>query len=209
MVAKPVILSCFDYSTEAVKPWAEAGFTCICVDKQHPPGITRRGKIVLVGADMRTWKPPKGLEIGFASFFPPCTDDAVSGSSHFRDKGLGALIRSLQLVKACIDIQADYRIPYYIEHPVSTISTYWRKPDYTFHPSDYGSGYTKKTCLWTGGGFVMPPKRPSNFADKNRILGIGPCAERKNIRSRTDRGFARAVFKANYKGVMSHHAKAA
>ena len=47
--------------------------------------------------------------------------------------------------------------PYLIENPVSTISTYWRGHDHTFSPEYFArlwphDNYTKKTCLWTGGG---------------------------------------------------------
>jgi len=49
-----------------------------------------------------------------------------------------------------------------IENSVSTVSTSWRKPDFTFDPCDFGGylnppgdAYAKKTCLWTGNGFVM------------------------------------------------------
>ena len=54
-----------------------------------------------------------------------------------------------------------------LENPVGVLSSYWRKPDHTFDPCDYGGylnpagdAYTKKTCLWTGGGFIMPKKKP-------------------------------------------------
>ena len=51
--------------------------------------------------------------------------------------------------------------PYFIENPVSTISSYWRKPDHTFDPWQYNaldpaSSYTKKTCLWVGVGSRCP-----------------------------------------------------
>lgn len=51
--------------------------------------------------------------------------------------------------------------PYFIENPVSTISTYWRSPDSGFHPwqftgIDASDNYMKNTCLWVGNGFAMP-----------------------------------------------------
>ena len=64
-----VVISCFDYSGNMVKPWAEAGYLCYCVDVQHPPGETREGNIIKVGADMLDWIPPR--DVVFASFFPP------------------------------------------------------------------------------------------------------------------------------------------
>jgi len=44
-----LVISLFDFSGNMVAPWAEAGFTCYCVDLQHPPGETRDGKIIRVG----------------------------------------------------------------------------------------------------------------------------------------------------------------
>ena len=92
-----------------------------------------------------------------------------------------------------------------LENPVSTISSYWRKPDYIFHPYNYtafepADNYTKKTCLWTGGGFIMPPpKVKSNGNPDNRIHTAPPSDERSHFRSVTPMGFARAVFEANCK----------
>lgn len=33
-----IVISCFDKSTNMVKPWAEASYLCYCVDIQHQPG---------------------------------------------------------------------------------------------------------------------------------------------------------------------------
>jgi len=76
--------------------------------------------------------------------FPPCTDVAVSGARWFRDKGIGSVIRSLQLFEAAVRLAEWTAAPYLIENPVSTVSTSWRKPDFTFNPCDYG-------------GYITPP----------------------------------------------------
>lgn len=96
-----IVISLFDYTTNMVQLWAAAGFLCYCVDLRHPPGERRDGNIVRVGADVREWLPPFGpVAILFA--FPPCTDVAVSGARWFRDKGLGSMIRALQLFEASV-----------------------------------------------------------------------------------------------------------
>lgn len=86
-----------------------------------------------------------------------------------------------------------------------TVSTYWRKPDHSFHPYHYaalaeGENYTKKTCLWTGGGFVMPAPAPvGEEPDKTHIWlmkGSGPA--KAQARSVTPLGFMRAVYAANF-----------
>lgn len=198
-----IVISCFDFTGTMVKPWADAGYRCYCVDAQHPKGETRQGNIINVGADMRDWLPPRE-PIRCAFFFPPCTDVAVSGARCFRDKGLFSLCRALELFYAAIRIAEWSGAPYLIENHVSTVSTYWRKPDYAFDPCDYAGYpggeedlYTKKTCLWVGGGFKMPDpkKRPPVQGSKMHLLP--PSGERARLRSATPAGFAHAVFEAN------------
>lgn len=191
-----IVISCFDKSTNMVRPWAEAGYICYCVDIQHPAGETRDGNIIKVGADMKDWMPPRG-EIVFAAFFPPCTHVAISGARWFRDKGLGCLIESLKLFDISIKIAEWSKAPYIIENPVSVVSTYWRKPDHTFDPCDYGDPWTKKTCLWTGNGFIMPPPKRvmPKFGSKMHLMP--PSKDRADKRSETPMGFAKAVFETN------------
>lgn len=191
-----IMLSIFDRSTVMAQPWAEAGFLCYCVDRQHEAGESREGNIIRVGCDVLEWLPPRG-DIAFVACFPPCTHVSVSGARWFRDKGLGGLIESLRLFDSAVKVSEWSGAPYLIENPVSTVSTYWRKPDHSFDPCDYGDGWTKKTCLWTGGGFVMPEKRRVAVTAPGRIHRMPPSDERANLRSETPPGFARAVFEAN------------
>lgn len=191
-----IVISCFDYTCNIVRPWAEAGYLCYCVDMQHPAGETRQGNLIKIGANMLDWLPPRG-EIVFASFAPPCTDVAVSGARWFRDKGLGKLIGALTLFKRSVDLAELIGAPYLIENPVSTVSSYWRPPDHYFDPCDYGDPYTKKTCLWTGGGFVMPPKKRIAPTEGSKMHLLAPSGERANLRSATPMGFGRAIFQAN------------
>ena len=83
-----IVLSCFDKSTNMVKPWLDAGYLCYCVDIQHEK-TARDGNLIRVKADMLNWLPPRD-PVAFAAFFPPCTDVAVSGARWFRDKGIEA-----------------------------------------------------------------------------------------------------------------------
>jgi hypothetical protein len=198
-----IIVSLFDFTGNIIAPWAEAGFLCYCVDLLHPKGEHRVGNVIRVGADVREWLPPyAAIKVLFA--FPPCTHVAVSGARWFQDKGLGSLVESLQLFDSTVRLAEWTRGPYMIENPVSTISTYWRKPDFTFDPCDFGGyldpsgdAYTKKTCLWTGNGFVMPKaKRVSPF-EGSKMHRLPPSQNRETLRSRTPEGFAKAVFEAN------------
>jgi hypothetical protein len=190
------MISCFDRSGVMARPWAAAGYICFIVDLQHPRGLTRDGNIIRVGANLLDWLPPKA-DIHFASFFPPCTEVAVSGARWFKEKGLGALMRTLELFKRSLDIAEMIGCPYLIENPVSVVSTHWRPPDYTFHPNEYGDAYLKRTLLWVGGGFQMPKKTPVEPVDGMKLYLLSPSPERPNLRSVTPEGFAKAVFVAN------------
>jgi hypothetical protein len=65
-------------------------------------------------------------------------------------------------------------------------------------PGEPNDGYHKSTCLWCGGGFRMPEKRPIPLNSRpDFIHRCPPGKERANIRSVTPMGFARAVFAAN------------
>jgi hypothetical protein len=202
-MVQEIIVSLFDHTGNMVTPWAQAGFLCYCVDAQHPAGEFREGNIIRVGADVREWLPPYA-KIRMLFAFPPCTHVAVSGRRWFREKGLGSLIDSLQLFEASVRLAEWTQAPYLIENPVSTVSTYWRKPDYRFDPCDYGGylnppgdAYTKKTCLWTGNGFVMPETKRVFPFEGSKMNRLPPSKNRPNLRSATPKGFAQAVFEAN------------
>jgi hypothetical protein len=198
---KGIVLSLCDLTTNMVQPWLEAGYECWCVDMQHETGVSKNGNLVRVGADILTWLPPR-RDYAIVFTFPPCTNFAVSGARWFQEKGLGGLAQAVSLVERCRDICEWSGAPWMLENPVGTLSTYWRKPDHSFHPCDYGQfelgdAYTKKTCLWTGGGFVMPERCPIEPTDGSRMHLMPPSKDRANLRSATPMGFARAVFHAN------------
>jgi hypothetical protein len=199
---KGVVLSLCDRTGNMVQPWIEAGYEAVTVDMQESATANpARHHFV---ADVTRWRYP--LRFGRPAIvfaFPPCTHLAVSGARWFKDKGMSALIDGLSIVEACRDICESCGAPWMLENPVSTLSTYWRKPDHSFHPWEYtdfdlADNYTKKTCLWTGNGFVMPaPAVASNNAPDDRIHKAPPSDDRADFRSATPMGFARAVFHAN------------
>lgn len=227
------VISLFDLTGEAVKPWAEAGYDCFLFDIQHTEDVILHGRCSVVGGDASTWTEEiahifAAYDVAMIFGFPPCTDLAVSGARHFATKAEANpnyLKEAMSLVYLVRDIGEQYGVPYMIENPVSRISSQWRKPDYMFNPCDFGGylpeddtspypsvipardAYTKKTCLWTGNGFVMPEAQgvePEKFQDRNGMNYSGPAFKlggkslrTKNIRSATPRGFARAVFLAN------------
>jgi len=200
---RKVVISLFDLTTNMVKPWAEAGYLCYCVDLQHAKGERRAGNIITVGADALTWWPPYDTEIIMVIGQSPCTDVAVSGARWFKEKGLPALVHALALFNRAREIAEWCGAPYILENPVGVISSHWRKPDYIFDPCDYGDPYTKKTCLWTGGGFVMPPKNRVDPIEGSKMHRLPPTPDRANLRSAAPMGFARAVFQSNHRKAVS------
>jgi len=204
-----VVIALYSKTDTIVRPWVEAGHSAVLVDWQHPAGTTAAGDATtLIGADMMSWCPPKWLtkaDVAFVAAFPPCDHLAVSGARWFAGKGLGKLADSIRLFERAAFWCEWFGAPYMIENPVSTISSYWRKPDHTFHPWQFASfepadAYTKKTCLWTGNGFVMPaPSFPDGIQPDDRIHKAPPSESRADFRSATPLGFSRAVFDANAK----------
>jgi hypothetical protein len=230
----PAVISLYDFTGEALKPWAEAGFECYAFDIQHPLKGRVEAGICYSHADLHNPKTLealldefKGKDIAFCMGFPVCTDLAVSGAAWFAKKSQADpqfQIKAANYAMWCANLFDELNAPYFVENPISCLSTLWRKPDYSFHPYEFGGyipqneaehptwpeyiaprdGYKKKTCLWTGGGFVMPDLKPVDFEAyhgngySTAMMKLGGKSQRtKNIRSATPRGFARAVQEAN------------
>lgn len=195
-----MIISLCDRTGNMVRPWLDAGHRAITVDLQ--PAAWSHPLRTHIQADVRGMK-PMAADMVFA--FPPCTHMASSGARWFKDKGLSAIIEALELVEACRTFCEASAAPYMIENPVGTLATYWREPDYTFHPVHYAGyaadpdaeAYTKKTCLWTGHGFVMPDRKPGEPTLGSMMHKLPPSDDRADLRSATPLGFAQAVFEAN------------
>lgn len=207
MSGKAAIFLC-DLTGNMAQPWAKAGYQCWCVDVQHSIRRERvEGNIHFVWGDVRSWRPPEGLDIVFVAGFPPCTHVAVSDSRDFETKGGMMLRDALETFEACRMAAAWSGAPYCIENPVGVLSTtsHIGKPDHYFDPFEYAGylldpttdAYTKKTCLWTGNGFVMPPPRAVVPLGGSKMHRLAPTLNRANERSATPMGFARAVFAAN------------
>ena len=222
---KKAMISICDKTGIMARPWAENGYTCICVDIQHSIRATIKnkhkvdyfeggGEIHYVYGDARSWKPSqfskefhKKYAIEFVACFPVCTNMAGSGAQDWELKGLAMLTDGLMLFNSCEQIADWSGAPYCVENPVGCIPTHHRKPDFYFHPWNYGDLHQKKTCLWTGNGFIMPDfihvTKPEGVTQK--IWLASPGAGRQDERSETPETFARAVYEANHKVISHEH----
>lgn len=182
------ILSVFDYTGNWSKPYRDAGYNVVQIDIQH-------------GQDVRTLEHP-GKVHGII-LQPPCDHFAVSGARWWEQKGVEALVEGLQLVDAGLRLVVTCEPTWWVlENPVGRLKHYLGPYQHIFNPCDYGGyldppgdKYTKKTCLW--GKFSIPEKKPVDPSEGSKMHKVPPGPERKNIRSATPMGFAKAFFEAN------------
>ena len=219
-----IVWSMYDGSGIMVLPWAEAGNQCYCFNSDsgdHGKYTVRMEHPLITYVDLwidgdfiaecRKLGIPEP-HILFA--FPPCTD---MSSAHNKGDDEFLIEAALNRARYVEWVAESLNIPWMVENPVGRLSTLWRKPDYYFDPYEYGGyllpceetfhprmpaqdAYTKKTCIWAGGGFIIPEdKRPVDHIGCFwgwKSLG-GNSTKTKQLRSLTPRGFARAVFQAN------------
>ncbi len=154
-VARGYVLSLYDYTGVAVRPWAEAGYKCVCFDIQHNRVLPRietyqgGGSILFISADLHDREVLSDIantykeHALFMMAFPVCTDMAVSGAAHFATKKATDLLyqeKAVDHARWCATLGDVLGCPYFIENPRSVLSTKWRKPDHSFEPFEYG-GY--------------------------------------------------------------------
>lgn len=226
-----VVVCLYDETGYMGAPWAAAGYTVLCFDLVHQ-AITRQGNIYFLpwdadGADAACQVVSKVHEpVVLLAAFPPCTDLSVAGAAFFRTKRLQYPDFQAVAAKRASSVQAlgqHFGCPWFVENPVGVLPSFWRPADCSFHPCEYGGYlegmerfhpafdgyipagdmYAKKTLLWTGNGFTLPPKRPvkperfwsgNGYVSRQFMTCGGKSALTKTIRSATPRGFAKAVF---------------
>lgn len=185
------IISLCDLTGNMVKPWAEAGYECWCVDVQHSIRKDRtenvgRGVIHYVWGDVRTYRRPTKTIPSFVIVQTPCTHTAVSGARDFEKKGGMMLRDALEMFEAGRQIADWSGAPWCQEQPVTMLSSvpHIGTPGHYFDPYQYSEYapedyYTKKTSIWGGNGFVMP-----EYAyDKERYQrGLAQMAEKKRLK---------------------------
>jgi hypothetical protein len=136
----------------------------------------------------------------------PCTHVAGSGARDFQKKGGYFLRDSLEYYESARHGFEWAGITYVMENSVGVLSSipHIGKPDHYFDPSDFtgwcqDDNYTKKTCLWSSDDFVMPEilKDSTLGPPDNRIHFASPGDDRADFRSKSPRGFWRAMHAVN------------
>lgn len=151
------VISLYDYTGEAVRPWAEAGYTCYCYDIQHPEeGVEEAvggagGRILYLKADLLFDSPDWDLlverhrnhKVAMVFSWPMCTDLAVSGTRHWEAK---RKVDPEFQIKAAANAEKSAWFAdqlgsrYMVENPIGVLVNIWRQWDYKFNPCDFG-GY--------------------------------------------------------------------
>jgi hypothetical protein len=238
----------FNKTEVAPRAWLDAGYECWCFDGQHTSGIQREGNLIKVGmwfdADkidehIRQIADTVGDGTEFICSFAECTYLTTTGARWFYhpdDKHLPVEIRrphplypnrredqqKAVLLTRMVEKLANYLgvTCWVLENPaINNLNTMWRRPDYKFHPFQFGGylseedihpvypnnypprdAYRKNTGLWCGPDFKFPrlipvDPVPGDFHQVTKRGGRSLLT--KNIRSMTPRGFAKAMFEAN------------
>lgn len=208
---KGIVICLCDITGTFAEPWLKFGYTVLLVDPQHTdlgegnllkfPGTVQEA-LPLISLLIATGK------VVFVVGFPPCTDVAVSGARWWEEKRAADpyfQAKASIIAEQCRTIGELAGCPWIFENPVSAFSNIFGQPTYTFHPFEYSGydapedQYVKTTCLWAGGGFIMPQPRQAGVLGEpdQRIFLAPPSEERANFRSATPRGFSIAVFLTN------------
>lgn len=222
---KKIAIFLYSKSEIMARPWADSGIECHLFDLGLTDSV--EGNIIKNGGDLRNKRKFLGElcrnnEVVLIACFSPCTDLSIAGARHFEKKALNDAMfwaKAMELYFIGVDLATFFNIPYFCENPMSMISTIDRKPDFKFHPHEFGQylpeghthclypeiypgcdAYKKETWIWCGNGFIPPIKKPVPAVSKDYPgwVKLGGKSERtKEIRSVTPEGFAKAVFQAN------------
>jgi hypothetical protein len=181
--------------------------------------------ITLPEYNVLTYEPPENVYGIIAA--PPCTEFSPMNygkfytSQSFFDFDIYKNTPNIDILNACLRIIKKCKpIFYAIENPCGIMRKYMGNPEFTFHPYQFGDGWTKKTDIW--GKFYKPKishtwetcpklnlytrpgrKKPSiAFLHKSAKSHIPQFKDfvidnDATLRAITPPGFARAFFEAN------------
>jgi hypothetical protein len=181
--------------------------------------------VTLPDNNVLTYEPPKNVYGILAA--PPCTEYSqlnrakFNNDDQFFDFDKYKNSPSTEILNACLKIIEKCNPVFYaIENPCGLMRKYMGKPQMSFHPYQYGDGWSKKTDVW--GKFVIPETTHTWETCPKLNLYTRPNRERPSIaflhksakslipqfagfeidsdaalRAITPPGFARAFFEAN------------
>lgn len=167
------VISLFDHSGNAVRDWANAGYTCYCLDILHPAEprteTSGNGTITYLHADLNAdangWElveqlmsQAAGHRVMFA--WPPCDDLAVSGNRHWAAKARARAdfqeYAARRATKSA-EMADKHGFAWMVENPVGRLSTLWRKPDFIWNPCNYG-GYLPENDVHPEWPYYIAPR---------------------------------------------------
>ena len=170
-----------------LRPWAEKGAECHCVDLTSKPKkeLVGKGFIQFHQLDVTSKECltlADTLEPYFIFGFPPCTDVSVSGAAHFEKKAREDpynMAKAAELAKFIPAYGKRYNSIWAWENPKSMLKHFMGDPQYKFHPWEFGGylpeddihprwpdyiaprdAYPKETWIWASANFVFPEKAP-------------------------------------------------
>jgi hypothetical protein len=179
---KPTALIACEFSGRVRDALTAAGFYAVSCDllPSETPGEHFQGDV----REVLDW----GWDLLIAH--PPCTDLAVSGARHFKEKiADGRQQRALEFVRVLMAAPIPFKA---LENPVSVISSQIRKPDQIIQPWQFGHGEVKATCFWLEG---LPLLQPTRIVDGRSpvVHRMPPGPDRWKNRSITYQGIADAI----------------
>lgn len=129
----------------------------------------------------------------------PCTNTSTSGARWFAEKRMdgrqqASVALFMRAWRACGHIP---RVAF--EHPISIMSTMWRKPDQIIQPwqfwhlNEYGKGEVKATCFYTRELPELVPTTPDEPGRFPACWLMGPSETRARDRAETYPGVADAL----------------
>jgi hypothetical protein len=196
----------------------------LCADigsDSYPYQLDSEYDVIKIGKDIgvENYSPDRKIHGIIAN--PVCTEFSFAKFLHDQDEEKGMF-----LVNHCQRIIKESNPEWWIiENPATgKLKNYLGVPQFTYHPWEYGSPWTKKTALW--GDFRIPFKKYTNWHEvpKNEKLYIRPGRNKPNFaflhksainyipefepfkeyidsdnafRSLCSQGFARAFYEAN------------
>jgi len=143
----------------------------------------------------------------FGGFHFPCTDLSVSGARHFEAKKQDGRFYAAASLWMHGWRRSRHIGGGYFEHPVSVMSSLFRKPDQIIQPWMFGHYETKATCLWLWGVDPLRPIYktpdecrealgiPAGVKPDARIHKMPPSVDRWKLRSTTFPRIAQAMAK--------------